>query len=238
MSHISKDRVSRINLSITERSVLAAGAAALLLTAANRRSVPGRVVLAAAAGALVYKSATGHSDVYRLLGVRPVHRGRHREQLGLYVTHTITIGRPPEELYVMWRDLSRLPEIFRHLEDVRVLDERRSHWKAKGPFGKTMEWDSEITLDVPNQEIHWQSARDAEFPNRGIVRFERAPAERGTALRVQMIYDPPAGKLGAALASVLGDDPQTRIKEDLRRLKQRIETGEVPTTEGQPSGPR
>src|SRR5581483_5610714 len=191
MSHLSKDRVSRINLSATGRGLLMAGAAALATTAVLRRGAAARVLLAAAAGALAYKGASGHSTTYRALGIRPVHRGRHREQGTLYVTHTIGIGKPPEELYALWRDVSRLPEIFAHVEQVTTVDDRRSHWKARAPFGALVEWDSEITLDLPNQELRWQSLPGAQVPNRGIVRFERAPGDRGTALRVQMIYDPP-----------------------------------------------
>ena len=236
MSHVSKDRVSRINMSPVERAMLVAGAAALATTAALRRGGASRVLLAAAAGVLVYKGYSGHSGMYRLLGIRPVHRGRNREQGTLYVTHTLTIGKSPAELYALWRDLAGLPSIFGHLQEVRVIDEKRSHWKAKGPLGSTYEWDSEITLDQPDREIRWQSHPDAALPNRGIVRFEPLPGDRGTAVRVQMIYDPPGGKWGAAFARVFGDDPKMQIANDLRRLKQRLETGVIPTTEGQPSG--
>jgi uncharacterized membrane protein len=128
--------------------------------------------------------------------------------------------------------------VFDHLEEVRVIDERRSHWKAKGPMGSSYEWDADITLELPDREIRWQSAPHAELPNRGIVRFEPLPGDRGTAVRVQMIYDPPGGKWGAAVARVFGDDPQLQIANDLRRLKQRLETGVVPTTEGQSAGRR
>jgi uncharacterized membrane protein len=238
MSHLSKDRVSRINLSATERGLLVATAAALATTAVFRRGVAARVLLTGAAGALVYKGVTGHSGIYRLLGIRPVHRGRNVEQGTLYVTHTLTIGKPPEQIYALWRDFSQLPRLFSHLQEVRVIDERRSHWKAKGPAGFSFEWDSETTLDLPNQELRWQSLPGAEVPNRGIVRFERAPGDRGTALRVQMIYDPPAGKVGGIVARLFGDDPQAQLERDLRRLKQRLETGEIATTEGQSSGRR
>lgn len=238
MSHVSKDRVSRINMSPVERGMLVAGAAALATTAVLRRGATSRVLLAAAAGVLVYKGYSGHSGIYRLLGIRPVHRGRHREQGTLYVTHTLTIGKSPAELYQLWRDLSSLPRIFDHLQEVRVVDERRSHWKAKGPLGAAYEWDSEITLDERDREIRWQSDRKSELPNRGIVRFEALPGERGTAVRVQMIYDPPGGKWGAVLARLFGDDPQLQIANDLRRLKQRLETGVISTTEGQPVGRR
>ncbi|MDQ6618784.1 MAG: SRPBCC family protein [Pseudomonadota bacterium] len=238
MSHISKDRVSRINLSLSGRGLLMAGAIALAGGAALRRNAFGRVVLVAAGAALAYKSVTGHSGVYRLLGIRPVHFGHDREQGTLYVTHTLTIDKPAAELYGIWRDFSQLPKIFRQLEEVRVLDERRSHWRFVGPLGRSFEWESEITLDLPNQEIRWQSVPGADIANRGIVRFEQAPGNRGTVLRVQMIYDPPAGKLGAAIAALTGDEPHQQLKEELRRWKQRLETGEIATTEGQTSGRR
>ena len=55
-------------------------------------------------------------------------------------------------------------------------------------------------------------------------------------MRVVLKYDPPAGRIGATLARLLGQAPEQQIREDLRRFKQMMEAGEAPTTEGQPAG--
>jgi len=70
----------------------------------------------------------------------------------------------------------------------------------------------------------------------GRVEFIDAPAGRGTIVRVSMEYNPPAGSLGAAFAKLLREEPGLQIRDDLRRFKQMMEAGEIPTVEGQSSG--
>jgi uncharacterized membrane protein len=159
-------------------------------------------------------------------------------QHGVRVQQSITINRPPEECYRFWRDLERLPTFMQHLESVKVLDERRSHWCAKGPAGTKLEWDAELTEDQPGQLLGWRSVKGADVENAGTVRFTPAPGGAGTIVQVQMRYQPPAGRAGALIARLMGEEPSLQIKQDLRRFKQLIETGEIPTTKGQPSGPR
>lgn len=146
----------------------------------------------------------------------------------------ITINRPPEELYRFWRDFRNLPRFMRNLQSVRDLGGGRSHWVVSGPGGARVEWDAEIMQDRPNDLIAWRSLEGADVDNWGSVRFRKAP--RGTEVHVDISYSPPGGKLGSIAAWLTGKDPGQQVQEDLRRLKQVIETGEIPTTEGQPSG--
>ena len=152
------------------------------------------------------------------------------------VERTVTINRPAEELYRYWRDLANLPRIMQHLESVTPLDERRSHWVAKGPLGRTVEWDAEIVEERPNELIAWRSLPGASVPNTGAVRFAPAPGDRGTEVKVTLAYDPPAGPAGAAAAKLLMEEPDQQVREDLRRFKAVMEAGEAPSTDGQPSG--
>jgi Predicted integral membrane protein len=140
---------------------------------------------------------------------------------------SITINRPPEEVYRFWRNLENLPRFMSHLESVQVIDEERSHWVAKAPAGMKVEWDAEIAKDVPNQLIAWRSLEGADVDNSGMVRFDRAPGGRGTEVRVEVVYNPPGGALGAGIAKLFGEAPEQQIKGDLRRLKQVLEVGEV-----------
>lgn len=150
----------------------------------------------------------------------------------------ITINRTPDECYRYWRSFEHFPRFMKHLESVQVLDSKRSHWKAKAPAGTSIEWDAEIVGDSPGHFLAWRSVEDADIDNAGIVRFERATANRGTIVRLQMRYNPPAGKVGALVAKLFGEEPAIQIDGDLRRFKQLMETGEITTTEGQSSGPR
>jgi uncharacterized membrane protein len=55
-------------------------------------------------------------------------------------------------------------------------------------------------------------------------------------VRVELEYVPPAGKLGVAIARLLGEEPTVQVQEDLRRLKQLLEggnAGETASAEGQ-----
>jgi uncharacterized membrane protein len=155
---------------------------------------------------------------------------------GVRVLKSVTINRTPEELYKFWRDFQNLPRFMKHLESVQVTDDKRSHWTARGPAGTRVEWDAEIFEDRPNELIAWRSLDGADVDNVGTVRFDRAPGGRGTVVRVNLQYRPPAGIIGKVVAKLFGEDPEWQIKDDLRRFKQVMETGEVVTTEGQPAG--
>ena len=114
--------------------------------------------------------------------------------------------------------------------------EKRSHWTVKAPAGTTVEWDAEIINDEPNSLIAWRSLGNANVDNAGSVRFVPGPEGRGTEVRVVIDYIPPAGVVGKWVASLFGKNPASQIREDLRRFKRVMETGEVPTIDGQPVG--
>jgi uncharacterized membrane protein len=140
---------------------------------------------------------------------------------------SVTINRPPEEVYRFWRDFQNLPRFMQHLESVQVIDEKRSRWVAKAPAGMTVEWDAEITEDRPNEMIAWRSLEGAEVENSGFVRFALAPGNRGTEVKVEINYNPPGGVFGIGIAKLFGEEPEQQIKGDLARFKQVMEIGEV-----------
>ena len=148
---------------------------------------------------------------------------------------SIRIAAPVDTVYGFWRNFENLPRFMSHLKSVAVLDAKRSHWVAKGPAGIDAEWDADIINEIPNELIGWRSVDGSRVDNSGSVHFEATP-NRGTEVKVMLRYDPPGGLAGAALAKVFGEDPARQVREDLRRLKQLVETGETATTEGQPSG--
>ncbi len=154
----------------------------------------------------------------------------------IHVRKSITVNRSPEELYRFWHDFQNFPRFMRHLESVEITGEKRSHWVAKGPAGTRVEWDAEIISDHPNEVIAWRSLEGADVDNAGSVRFERAPGGRGTIVKVEFQYRPPAGKVGATVARLFGQAPEKQVKLELLHFKQLIETGEIARTEGQPAG--
>jgi uncharacterized membrane protein len=164
------------------------------------------------------------------LGVARVLRARaKRDRVALgavRVSKTVTVNRPIEEVYAFWRDLENLPRFMTHLESVQVRG-GQSHWRAKAPAGLSVEWDATLVEERPNERLVWQSAADADVPNAGTIRFVEAPGARGTEVHVDLHYDVPGGKVGAAFAKLFGEEPSQQIQSDLRRFKQVMETGEV-----------
>jgi uncharacterized membrane protein len=139
-------------------------------------------------------------------------------------------------VYAFWRNFENLPRFMRHLESVTCDGPQKSHWVARAPAGRRVSWDAEVVDEQPNSRIAWRSLEDADVRNAGTVEFERAPGGRGTNIRVSLSYVPPGGKVGAVIAKLFGEEPGQQVHEDLRRLKQLLEAGEVPTVAGQPRG--
>jgi len=146
------------------------------------------------------------------------------------VERTVTIGRPRHELYAFWRDFGNLAQIMENIESVTVLDERRSHWVVRAPAGQTVEWDSVIVEDVPDELISWQSDAGADIANSGRIDFRDAPGGRGTLVTATIAYDPPAGAVGKLVAKLFQREPKIQARRDLRRFKQFMETGEIATS--------
>jgi len=154
------------------------------------------------------------------------------------LTATTTIRKPVSEVYAFWRDLENLPTFMAHLEQVRATGDRTSHWSASAPFGSNVEWDAEITEEVTGEKIGWRSTGDADVANAGTVRFVLAPDGVSTEVYVAMVYDIPGGRVGKAVARYFGEEPHQQLDDDLRRLKQVLETGEVVRSDGAPWGKR
>jgi uncharacterized membrane protein len=148
------------------------------------------------------------------------------------VEQVVTINKPIEEVYRFWRNFENFPRFMRHLESVRVVDQQRSRWRAKGPAGYSVEWDAEMLQDIEDEWIAWRSLPGSDVENHGSVRFRRAPGARGTEVRVQLEYYPPAGALGRGIARLFGEEPDQQIREDLHRFKQLMEAGEISLSDG------
>lgn len=139
-----------------------------------------------------------------------------------HARESVTIMQPREKIYQFWRDLENLPRFMRHLESVEANDDGLSHWVAKGPAGKKVEWDAEILEDRPNERIVWQSLPGADVPNSGSVQFADT-GDRETEITVDIEYDPPGDGIGAAIATLFGEEPGQQLRDDLGRLKQALE---------------
>ena len=211
---------------------LAGDAADLALLGAALRAKGNRRVRVAAAAVAV----AGVAVLDGFAGARTSRSSDRRTEGGaIHASAAITVNRPPDEVYALWRDLENLPRFMSHLRSVRTDGGEGSHWVAKAPAG-TVEWDAEIVEDVPGQLIAWRSLEGADVPNSGKVRLAQAPGQRGTEVAVELEYLPPAGAIGAAAARLFGEEPRQQIRDDLRRFKQVSETGDVVVSDGNPGG--
>jgi len=232
---------TKINISEPERLVSLIGGAALAVFGTafglTKRNIGG-LGMTAIASELLYRGVTGHCPVYGVLGVNTAVTGlSHQVSVphghGYKIVQVITVDKPRAVLYEYWRDLTHLPMIMRHLDSVQYLDYDRTHWVAIGPAGMKVEWDAKLVNDIENELIAWRSLEGAAIDNAGSVRFMDSPAGRGTEIHVSLRYDLPAGAIGSGIAKLFGDAPEQQIRDDLRRFKMWMETGEVATSERQ-----
>jgi uncharacterized membrane protein len=217
------------NVGDNERVISAIAGGGLITYGISKGGLFG-TALSLVGGGLLYRGATGHCHLYSAVDKTTAEDVATR----VHVQRSVTINKSQAELYQFWRNFENLPQFMNHLESVTVLDDKRSHWKAKAPLGYTVEWDAEATGEVENERISWHSVEGSEIPNSGVVEF-RPTVNRGTEVRVTLTYEPPAGKLGALIAKLFGEEPSQQVAEDLRRFKSLMETGLIMKVEGQPS---
>ena len=208
------------NASDTEKWASLIGGGALVLYGLSQRSLKG-ALMAIAGGGLVYRGVAAKTGLEEATGMNQ----------SIKVEKTVTINKSPEELYRFWHDFEKLPRFMKHLQSVRVYDAKRSHWIASAPMDNRVEWDAEIINDQENKLIAWSSVEDADIDNSGFVRFQPAPAGRGTEVKVVIEYNPPGGAVGAAIAKLFGEESEQQIGDDLRRFKQLMEAGEISTSQ-------
>ncbi|GAA2596154.1 hypothetical protein GCM10010399_28420 [Dactylosporangium fulvum] len=149
-----------------------------------------------------------------------------------------TIRQPVSRVYGHWRHLENLSTFMTYIDRIRPTGERTSHWTAITPFGHRLEWDAELTDVVPDRQLGWRSVGEAELPNCGRVRFDPAPDGVSTEVRALMVFVIPGTELGGMISRYFGDTPNELLDDDLHRLKQILETGEVVLSDGAPWGKR
>jgi uncharacterized membrane protein len=187
-------------------------------------------------------SHTAHNDAPLSAAKNPNPLGADYElaprEGDVLIGRSVTIDRPREELYSFWRDFRNLPRFMHNVHSVTIKDPIHSHWVIEAPGGKTVEWDSKITQDEVGRVIAWESLEGASVRNSGKVEFLDSPDSRGTVVRVTLTYDPPAGAVGKLIARLFQKEPKVQARQDLRRFKQLMETGEIATAQPPDAAPR
>lgn len=216
------------NINETERWLSMAAGAGLAIYGLTRRRTAGWV-MAGLGAMLVRRGLSGHCHTYQMLGLNTAGTGDDTRQAlggqaGIIVEEAVDIGRPISELYRFWRNLENLPRFMSHLESVERITDTLSRWRAKGPAGTSIEWNAEIINEVPDQVIGWKSIEGSDVVSAGSVNFDETAPGRSTRVRVRLQYSPPGGKVGDAIARLMGADAATQIRQDLQRFKHLVET--------------
>ncbi len=228
---------SEVNLSRPERAASALLGGVLLVRGLTRRSVGGAGIWVLG-GILLYRGISGHSRLYEALGVNTAGVARREpgaSEAAIEVRRSITIGRPADELYRFWREPGNLSRIVAPIGEVAPAGDGRTHWRVHVPLGRSLEWDARVMEDRPGELLRWESLEGADLPNEGSVSFRAAPRDWGTEVMLRFRFDPPGGVLGKAASERLSVVPGALAEKALRRFKSLVETGEIPTTERNPS---
>ena len=134
------------------------------------------------------------------------------------VEKSIRVKAPADQVYTFWRNFENFPRFMENVEEVRLLDAdgRRSHWKIRGPLGKSVEYDADLTQDQPGRAIGWNSS-GGQIQTTGTVNFTEQ--DDNTLVHVIMQWsDVPGGALGEAASRML-QNPEQMLEEDLQRFK-------------------
>lgn len=209
----------------TAKNLVAISTGAALLGYGALRRSQARPWIAAAAVPFLYRGISGRWPL--------VPRGNHDTKRalggsrGVRVREAIRLEMPIHDVYTFWRRLENLPHFMRHLSSVREDGRGRSHWVANGPAGLAVEWDAELINEEQDRVIAWRSLPGSDVTTAGSVTFATARGGRATQVTVTLQYEPPGRKAGALVAALFGREPSQTIREDLRRLKQILEAGEI-----------
>ena len=238
-----------VNVSVLERGVSALGGGILLLSGLRRGSIGG-LVRALLGGALVARGLSGHSRPYQWLGIDTasgrfpgVRSGGELARLqaetapppaqaepGL-VQHSITIGRSPQELFDFWMVPDNLARIMEHFATVKSEADGKAHWMVRAPLGRSVEWDTHIVEQKRGELVRWEPISGAKLSG-GEVQFRLAPGDRGTEVSLRVQVELPGGAVGEAVAGAVGLAPDMIAHKALRSFKSLVETGEIPTLDG------
>lgn len=208
------------NWSPAMRLLSGVGGSLLTLYGLTRRGVT--KPLLSTAGLVITARGVTNMDPRSLLGLG-------LGENAIKVQKAINISAPIDEVYRFWRNFENFPRFMDHVKQVSVQN-GLSIWKVAGPAGSSIEFESHITEDIPNELITWQTVPDSQVHHAGFVRFDEN-RDGSTRVSVQMSYVPPAGALGHAVAQLFGVDPRQAMHEDLIRLKSLLEEGETSTEE-------
>ncbi len=199
------------NLGSTERIISALFGSALLYDAiGNKKGILKGLV----GGFLLFRGATGYCPAYDFID------NEHPfKPLNVNIRTSVKVNRPRNEVYEFWRRLENLPLFMKHIDEIKVVDDKLSHWKASIPGGLgSVDWTSIIVYDEPNERIGWSSLADSPIRHAGNVHFtDFGPS--ATVVHAVISYQAPAGKLGEGIGRLVNPLFENVVKQDIENVK-------------------
>jgi len=142
----------------------------------------------------------------------------------VHLKRNIRIQAPVEDVYDFLSHFSNYPSFMSYVQEVEVNDQGELRWTLQGPAGGLIHWNTSLGKMIKNQAISWKSSVNSLIRNSGDILLIDRPGE-GTDVHIELTYAPPMGALGYAVVHFFGFDPKEKIDEDLKTLKDFIESG-------------
>ena len=138
----------------------------------------------------------------------------------------LIIDRPPEDVYRFWRNLENLAIFLPRIRDIRVVDERHSHWQFKLTDARYLEWTAQLLDDEPQQLLVWRTVEPSDLHHRGWVHFEPLRGGRSTRQTIRLYIHAPGGRPGAQLVQWLHNIPARYFTRDLQYFRSILESSD------------
>lgn len=219
----------RTNVGGAERILSIIAGAYLLYDAIIKRKA--NAVQTMSGSYLMLRGITGFCLAYQGIGKTAVD---FRPQ-NINIRTSVTVSRPRDQVYGVWRRLENLPQFMKHLESVQVLNDNISEWKAiiPGHLG-TLTWRSEIVKDDPGILLGWQSLPGSSIENAGKVTFKDAGMS-GTEIQAVISYHAPLGIVGEKTIRLFNPIFEKMVEQDIQNFKQYIEADRLSPITGRSS---
>jgi len=190
--------------------------AALVLSGLARGRGPGRAMMVG--GAALLARAVTNEPARRLIGLRGDHGA-------IELRKSMIVEAPVDEVFRFMTDFENFPRFMQHVRRVRRLPDGRSHWVVDGLAGMPLQWDAEVTRFEPDKAFEWRTSEGSPVRHAGSMSFE--PTDLGTRIDLRVSYEPVGGRIGQAIAAVLGGNPKRALDDDMLRFKSLLERGKT-----------
>lgn len=145
------------------------------------------------------------------------------------VRSSITIGRPPEEVYWAWRDPVTVATMLQPFARVHAESPELAHIQPRTPLGGALQWSWDVPDERPGEFMRFRSLEGSTVRNEGTATLRPTADGRGTHLEVHARYQAPGGPLGTKALAAFGLVPQKALDETLDRFRDLVESGRTPT---------